>query len=385
MNVKGGGRTLRLLFRKALVGVDPRRAVSEAIQRPPVAGLLRGARRVGVFACGKAAAAMLQGVPRRFRRVALAVLPRGYPAEGLSSSAVLFAAHPEPDSSSVQAARRSADYFSLFGSEDVILCLISGGTSSLLALPRQGITLDQKRRAVRGLMRSGASIVEVNRLRKSLSAIKGGGLGRRTSARLVTFVLSDVPGDRPEFVGSGPTVRGLRRDITLVVGSNRMGLLAAACEARNRGLRPRLRRERLSGEARTQGERFARAAMRLEPGEVLLAGGETTVTIQGRHGRGGRNLEFALGAALAFEGVRGVTALAAGSDGIDGSSRAAGAVADGRTAARARRLGLDPIRALARHDTEPFFERLGELVAPGPTGTNVGDWAFAMRAPSRAH
>src|SRR6266545_5485968 len=238
MNVKGGGRTLRLLFRKALVGVDPRRAVSEAIQRPPVAGLLRGARRVGVFACGKAAAAMLQGVPRRFRRVALAVLPRGYPAEGLSSSAVLFAAHPEPDSSSVQAARRSADYFSLFGSQDVILCLISGGTSSLLALPRPGITLDQKRRAVRRLMRSGASIIEVNRLRKALSAIKGGRLGRRTSARLVTLVLSDVPGDRPELVGSGPTVRGLRRDVTLSLAPNAWGPWGAGRGGRTRGLGP---------------------------------------------------------------------------------------------------------------------------------------------------
>ncbi len=336
---------------------------------------------MGVFACGKAAAAMLQGVPRRFRRAALAVLPRGYPAEGLSSSAVLFAAHPEPDSSSVRAARRSADFFSLFGSQDVILCLISGGTSSLLTLPRPGITLDQKRRAVRELMRSGASIVEVNRLRKSLSAIKGGRLGRRTSARLVTLVLSDVPGDPAELVGSGPTVRGLRGDVTLVVGSNRMGLVSAAREALNRGLRPRLRRERLSGEARTQGERFARAAMRLEPGEVLLAGGETTVTIQGRHGRGGRNLEFALGAALALQARKGVTVLAAGSDGIDGTSRAAGALADGETISRALRVGLDPGRALERHDTEAFFERLGDLLLPGPTGTNVGDWAFALRDP----
>jgi hydroxypyruvate reductase len=334
---------------------------------------------MGVFACGKAAASMLQGVPRRFRTVALAVLPRGYPAEGLSCSTVLFAAHPEPDSSSVQAARRSADYFSLFGSEDVILCLISGGTSSLLALPRQEITLDQKRRAVRGLMRSGASIVEVNRLRKSLSAVKGGKLGRRTSARLVTLVLSDVPGDRPSLVGSGPTVRGRRGDVTLVVGSNRLGLEAAAREAHRRGLHTSVRRARLAGEAREQGARFARAARRLPPGHVLLAGGETTVTIRGGHGRGGRNLEFALAAARELDSSAGVAILSAGSDGLDGSSRAAGAFADATTMARAKRLGLDPSEALGRHDTERFFDRLGDLLVTGPTGTNVCDWAFAIR------
>jgi hydroxypyruvate reductase len=274
------------------------------------------------------------------------------------------------------------DFFADFGPEDVILCLISGGTSSLLAMPRPGLTLAAKRRAVRRLMRAGASIVEINRLRKSLSAVKGGKLGRRTSARLVTLVLSDVPGDRPALVGSGPTVRGGRGDVTLVVGSNRMGLEAAAREARRLGLRPATARRRLSGEAQEAGKRFARSASKLEPGQVLLAGGETTVTLEGRPGRGGRNLEFILGAALVLEGSRGVTALAAGSDGIDGSSRAAGAFADGETLARSRRRGLDASRALERHDTEAFFERLGLLLVTGPTGTNVTDWAMALRQSS---
>jgi hydroxypyruvate reductase len=311
----------------------------------------------------------------------MVVLPRGYSGGGLSSVEVLFSSHPEPDSSSVRAARRALDYFESFGSRDVILCLISGGASSLLALPRPGLTLEAKRRAIRRLMRSGASIVAINRLRKSLSAIKGGGLGRRTSARLVTLVLSDVPGDRPALVGSGPTIRGRRGDATLVVGSNRLGLEAAAREARRLGLRPRVSARRLSGEAREEGRRFARAATGLKPGQVLLAGGETTVEVARAHGRGGRNLEFALGAALALDGETGVTVLAAGSDGIDGSSRAAGALADGRTLDRARRRGLDATRALARHDTEVFFERLGDLVVTGPTGTNVTDWAMAVREP----
>ncbi len=321
---------------------------------------------------------MLRGLPEPWRKGALVILPRGYPAGGLSSAKLLFSSHPEPDGASLAAARHALDYFAGFGPKDVILCLISGGTSSLLALPRPGVTLEAERRAVRRLMRSGASIVQINRFRKSLSAVKGGKLGRRTRARLVTLVLSDVPGDRPSLVGSGPTVRGGPGDVTLVVGSNRSGLEAVARLARGKGLDPRLWRERLSGEARSEGKRFARAAARLETGQVLLAGGETTVTIRGAHGRGGRNLEFALGAALELHGTKGVTVLAAGSDGIDGTSRAAGALADGKTISRALRLGLDPGGALERHDTEDFFEKLGDLLLPGPTGTNVCDWAFAI-------
>jgi hydroxypyruvate reductase len=382
MNEKGGRRILLRLFRRSLGGVDPRKAVSRALSWPRVSRLLGDARRVGVFACGKAASAMVRGVPVRLRRGALVVLPRGYPAAGLSSLEVLFSSHPEPDASSLRAARRALDFFAGFGPEDVILCLISGGTSALLAMPRPGLKLAAKRRAVRRLMKAGASIVEINRLRKSLSAVKGGKLGRRASARLITLVLSDVPADRPALVGSGPTVRGGSRDVTLVVGSNRMGLEAAAREARRLSLWPRTIRRRLSGEAREAGKRFARSALKLEPGEVLLAGGETTVTLERAHGRGGRNLEFTLGAALVLEGARGVTVLAAGSDGIDGSSRAAGAFADGETLARSRRRGLDASRALARHDTEAFFGRLGLLLVTGPTGTNVTDWAMALRQSS---
>ena len=381
MNGNGGRRTLRLLFGAALGGADPKRAVSEALSRLSVARALARAREVGVFACGKAAVTMAGGLPDELRKRALVVVPRGYPAGAVSSAEVLFSSHPEPDGASLAAARRALDYFAGFGRKDVILCLISGGTSSLLALPRPGITLEAKRRAVRKLMRSGASIVDINRLRKSLSAVKGGKLGRKTRAKLVTLVLSDVPGDRPSLVGSGPTIRGIRGDVTLVVGSNRSGLEAAARMARKKDLDPRVRRGRLSGEAGEQGRRFARSAARLQRGQVLLAGGETTVAIRGSHGRGGRNLEFALGAALELSGTEEITVLAAGSDGIDGSSRAAGALADGRTIARALRLGLDPARALAHHDTEAFFERLGDLLLPGPTGTNVCDWAFAVRGP----
>jgi glycerate 2-kinase len=196
----------------------------------------------------------------------------------------------------------------------------------------------------------------------------------------VTLAVSDVPGDDPALIGSGPTVRGRRGDVTLVVASNASGLATAAREVRRLGLAPVLKRRRLSGGAYDSGRLFAREARRLAPGEALLAGGETTVVLPKRYGRGGRNLEFALGAALELDGSSNVAVLAAGSDGIDGSSRAAGAFADGGTIVRARRLRLDPSRVLRGHDTEKFFLRLSDLLVPGPTGGNVADWAFALKS-----
>jgi glycerate-2-kinase len=251
-----------------------------------------------------------------------------------------------------------------------------------LCLPRTGLTLAAKRRAVSALAESGASILALNRLRTSLSAVKGGGLGRATRARLVTLVLSDVPGDRAAAVGSGPTIRGRRGDLVRVVGSNRAGLDAAEREARRLGLRVRRGRARLSGPARKAGERVGREAARLPPRTVLLSGGETVVQLAGARGRGGRSLELALGAALAGAGGN-WTLLAAGSDGRDGSSTAAGAFVDGGTLARARRRRVDAEGALFRHDTHRVFAALGDLLVTGPTGTNVGDWVFAMPADVR--
>jgi hydroxypyruvate reductase len=366
------------LYRSALAAVNPRRAVAAALSRRDVSNTLDRASRVGVFAVGKAADPMFRAAWRPGLE-GLVVVPRGYPAFERRGVRVLSGAHPEPDRSSVRAAREALRFFSQFGREDVLLCLVSGGSSSLLCLPRDGITLGEKKRAVSALIRGGAAIDEINRLRTSLSAIKGGKLGRTTAAPIVTLVLSDVPGDHPSVVGSGPTIRGRRGDVTIVVGSNRMGLQGAAREARRRGLFPRLRRRRLEGEASDVGRRFAAELARLCPGEALLAGGETTVSLGRARGKGGRSLEFALAAAVALEKVRDAALLAVGSDGRDGSSRAAGAYVDGRTVPRARRLGLDPLRALSRHDTEPFFAQAGGLVVTGPTGTNVADWAFGVR------
>ena len=382
MNETAARPILLDLFHAALSAVDPQRRVAEALEDRGIARALdvrAEGGEVGVFAVGKAAAAMIAAARMRFRR-GLAVLPDGFsppaPRRGLE---VLFASHPEPDRSSLAAARRARELFASFGPRDAILCLVSGGTSSLLCLPRAGLTLGDKKRRVARLVRSGAGILEVNRLRTSLSAVKGGRLGRGTRARLVTLVLSDVPGDRPSAVGSGPTIRGRAGDLVRVVGSNRMGLEAAVRFARERGLSPRTLSRRLAGEARDAGASFARAAARLDPGQVLLAGGETTVALGRRNGRGGRSLELALAAARVLESAREVALLAAGSDGRDGSSAAAGAFADAGTIARARTLGLDAAGALDRHDTHAVFAALGDLFVTGPTGTNVADWAFALR------
>ncbi len=377
--VKNSRTLLARLYRAALAQADPEKAVRRVLAERDVARAMGSAKAVGIFAAGKAAARMALGAREIEAARTCIVLPKGHPATGLPRGSVLFAAHPEPDASSVRAARRALRFFESFGPGDVILCLVSGGASSLLALPRKGITLAAKRRAVGALARSGASILEINRLRTRLSAVKGGRLGRVTRARLVTLVLSDVPGDRAASVGSGPTVRGRRGDIVRIVGSNRGGLEAAACEARRLGLAVMLRDARLSGEARRVGRSLAREALRLCPRTLLLAGGETVVTLATSRGRGGRSLELALGAAIELDGSAGLTLLAAGSDGRDGSSDAAGAYADGRTLARARSRRLDPAGALARHDSHRFFAGLGDLFVVGPTGTNVGDWVMALR------
>lgn len=382
MAARNPRRVLEALHRAALAAAEPETAVARALASPALRRALARAGRIGVFAVGKAAAGMARAALREAGPVpALVVLPRGHPARGLAPGAVVFAAHPEPDASSARAARRALRFFRGFGAGDLLLCLVSGGASSLLALPRAGRTLEQKRRAVRELERSGAAIGKINRLRTALSAVKGGRLGRATRARLATLVLSDVPGDRPALVGSGPTVRGRRKDLVRIVGSNRIGLDAAAREARRLGLAVVRETRRLDGEARLAGRRLARRARGLAPGTLLLAGGETTVDRSnlGSQGRGGRCLELALSAALELAGDRSIHLLAAGSDGRDGSSGAAGAFADGRTAERARRRGLDPERALDVHDTRAAFARLRDRFSTGPTGTNVGDWVFLIR------
>jgi hydroxypyruvate reductase len=367
------------LWNAALAAVDPKAAVERALASRAVASALARGRRVGVFSVGKAAAAMASAVDGPGPR--LTVVPRGYASRIRTRGRVLRASHPEPDHSSVRAARAALAFFRGFDRGDVILCLISGGASSLLCLPKPGVSLAEKRGRVRRLMDDGASIVEINALRTRLSAVKGGRLGRATKARLVTLVLSDVPGDRPALVGSGPTIRRRKGDIVRVVARNRDGLEAAARRAREMGLKPQIRRQRISSEALVEGGAIGKSARTLSAGGALLAGGESVVTrVPGEgFGRGGRSLELAVSTATYLEGYGDLALLAAGSDGIDGNSRAAGAFVDGTTQRRGWRRGRYVGEVFREHNSASYFRGLGDLFTPGPTGTNVGDWVFVLR------
>jgi hydroxypyruvate reductase len=293
---------------------------------------------------------------------------------------VRWASHPHPDASSLSAAREALAFFRSFGKEDVIFALVSGGTSSLLCLPRRGVTLAEKRERIREAMEKGWDIMRLNRLRASLSLVKGGRLAEATRARVVTLVLSDVPGADFRIVGSGPTVSARKKgDRAVSIGDNRTGLRAAAVFARSLGFSARIEIPVVSGEARAAGRKFASRLCESRKG-VLLSGGETTVRLGPRAGIGGRSQELALGAAIEL-GRRGCAGaiLCAGSDGVDGNSRNAGAFADGETSLRAARSGLDPATYLRRHDSAALFDALGDAFRPGPTGGNVADWIFAVR------
>ena len=350
----------------------------------------------------------------------------------------LLAGHPVPD----EAGRRAADEVETLvhglGADDLLLLLVSGGASALLPAPVEGLVLDDKARTTAVLLRAGATITELNTVRKHLSRLKGGGLARTAApARIACLALSDVVGDEPSTIASGlaapdPTTyadaleaierRGVRevvpaavrrhleagmrgerpetpkpgdplfrRVVFAVVGSNRLSVAAAAREARRQGLRPLVLTTRLEGEAR-EVARALTAVLRqcvedgrpAAPPVCLLAGGETTVTVTGS-GRGGRNQELVLAAAeaLAAFPVPGVVASLA-TDGVDGNSDAAGGVADDRTLARAEALGLAPPSAfLADNDSRSFLGPLGDLIVTGPTGTNVMDLT-ALAAGARA-
>lgn len=372
---------LGALWRSALDAVDPEMLVARWLARRPVSA--RG--RTGIFACGKAAIAMARGARGLPRAATLVIAPQGVEAPRWLAGDILLAAHPDPDRSSLAAARAARDFFGGFAPGDFILALISGGASSLLCLPRRGVTLSEKRDRIRRAMREGLPIERLNRLRISLSEIKGGRLAEATRARVTTLVLSDVPGARFRIVGSGPTVSAAKKgDRAFLLADNRTGIEAAATRARRAGARVSVVPRPISGEAREAGAAFARAlqsfARRSPVPGFLLGGGETTVAMRGRSGTGGRNLELALAAALGIEGVAGLSILAAGSDGVDGNSNAAGAFVDDSTAARGRRAGLDAEALLDRHDSARFFDRMGGALRTGPTGTNVADWIFGFAA-----
>lgn len=300
-------------------------------------------------------------------------------------SVVSRGGHPLPDAESFRAgsdALRIADANRARG--ETLVVLLSGGASAMLAAPADGVTLDQKIATTRSLLSSGLPIAEMNAVRKRLSAIKGGKLAMR-AGRSITFALSDVHGpieDDPSVIGSGPTIADppLADARFVLIGSRRDAMHGARGAAEHLGYEVRLVELPILGEARDAARRFlssapVASAFRRKSPCCIIASGETTVALppDGRHGRGGRNQEFALSFALQDPPFRDYAFASVGTDGIDGPTDAAGAIVDRRTLARAREKGLDATAALQAHDCYPFFDALGDLVRTGPTGTNVGD------------
>ncbi len=382
-----------------------------------------------VLALGKAAVPMARALVDAAGdrvRAGLAVTKPGHggPLEGI---AVREAGHPVPDGRSEAAGAEVLAFAEASGPDDVLVVLLSGGASALVAAPLPGLTRDDLAATTAALLACGADIGELNTVRKHLTAVSGGRLARRSgAARVLVLALSDVAGDDPAVIGSGPCapdptrhadalavlerhgvagevpgrVRAhleagaageleesakpgdpaFARVVSRVLATNRDACQAAAAAARERGIAAEILEPELAGEARRVGERLAARARRSPgPERVWIAGGETTVTLRG-DGRGGRSQELALAAALALEGDGRITLLAAGTDGSDGPTQAAGAFADGGSVARGRERGVEARDCLARNDSHGFFAREGGLLVTGPTGTNVRDLVLVHAA-----
>jgi hydroxypyruvate reductase len=356
---------LRRIYGAAVAAASPALCVPPNLPRP-------GPGRNIVIGAGKAAAAMAAAVESSWDGADYegVVVTRYGHAVPTRKIRVLQAAHPVPDAASETAAREILTAVVGLRPEDQVVALISGGASSLLALPAAGLTLQDKILVNQALLASGAPIGTMNRIRTALSAIKGGRLAAACApAKLVTLAISDVPGDDPALIGSGPTWTD-GADYRLIATPN-LALRAAAHEAQ---METEILGDALEGEAAVLGKRQGELALRKTGKKLLLSGGETTVTIgTAKPGRGGRNMEFLLSLALSLNGAPHIWALAADSDGIDGTDNAAGAVIGPDTLARANALGLDGAKFLAAHDSYSLFASLGDLVITGPTLTNVND------------
>ncbi len=421
------------IFHAALQAADPRAAVLRHLTREgdtlivpnhPEYDLSRG--RVVAVGAGKADAPMAQAVEQVLGdhlRAGAVTVKYGYtaPTERIKLNE---AGHPLPDENGVRATRAMVGLLPGLSEHDLVICLISGGGSALLELPVEGLTLDDLRALTNALLRCGATINEMNSLRKHLSQVKGGGLARLAQpARVLSLILSDVLGSPLDVIASGPTApdsttfadalaviekyrlreqvppnivthleRGRRGEIAdtpkandplfalvtnVIVADNSTACETATDAARALGYRAQLLSTQVQGEARLIGADLARRAketlLRAETlPACLIAGGETTVTIRGE-GKGGRSQELALAAARDIAGLNNVVLLSAGTDGTDGPTDAAGALADGTTTARARVRGLDADAFLANNDSYHFFRTLDDLIITGPTNTNVND------------
>ena len=403
---------LRRLFDRAVEVADPMRALAAHLPpRPP--------GRVVVIGAGKASARMAEALEAAWGPCEGLVITRygyGRPCKGVE---IALAAHPVPDEAGAQATARMLDLVAGLGEGDFVLALISGGASALLCAPAGGVTLAEKQAVNAALLASGAPISAMNTLRKHLSRVKGGQLAAATyPAEMLSLIISDVPGDDPAFIGSGPTVGDvttpaeaeaildrwkiavpphvraalgrsgvvapddprLSRVTNRIFAAPAQSLEAAAEIARAAGAEVRMLGDALEGEAREVAAAQARMALDIaaarKPGDapvLLLSGGELTVTRRG-DGVGGPNAEFCLALALALDGAPGIHALACDTDGVDGAAEVAGAVVTPDTLALARAKGADPAAALAANDAHGFFGRIGGQVVTGPTLTNVNDF-----------
>lgn len=406
---------LREMFRVAVEAVDPLRVVPPHLPAPPQGRTL-------VFGAGKASARMALALEQHWQGSleGLVVTRYGH-AETCSRIEIVEAGHPIPDDAGASAARRMLAMAHGLTADDLVIFLISGGGSALLSLPAEGVGLQEKRQINAALLKSGATIGEINCVRKQLSAVKGGRLALACyPAKVVTLVISDVPGDDPAIVASGPSIAGrgtgadalailarygigvsasldaLLRDPARgapsaadprlqghrvsVVATAQLALEAAAALARAHGYAPLLLGDSIEGEAREVAivhAGIARQVLRrdqpLPKPCVILSGGETTVTVRGT-GRGGRNAEFLLSLCIALDGLAEIHAIACDTDGIDGTEDNAGCVLRPSSLRRAQALGLDAKACLVNNDAYSFFDQLGDLLITGPTRTNVNDF-----------
>ena len=401
---------LRRMFDSAVARAAAERCLPPHLPAPPPG-------RTVVVGAGKAAAAMAWAVEQHWRGQLSGVVVTPY-GHGVATRQVevVEAAHPLPDAAGLAAAQSILERVRGLRHDDLVLCLISGGGSALLTLPAEGLSLEDKRSVTEALLRSGATIAEINCVRKHLSAIKGGRLAAAAApARLCALMISDVPGDDPAVIASGPTVadpttcaealgvldkyavsappsvlshlRGgggetpkpgdprLARARAIIIARPRDALAAAVAVSHQAGFEAMVLGDDLEGEARDLGRQHALLALeqRRDRSLALISGGEVTVTVAGK-GRGGPNSEYLLALAIGLGGAPAIAAMACDTDGIDGSGGHAGAVISPDTLARGRALGLDAARYLAGNDSYGFFSALDDLVVTGPTLTNVNDF-----------
>lgn len=425
------------MLEEGLRAVDPKVAIKRSVK-------LRGERlivehlnfdiskfnRIIVIGAGKASGAMAEALERILEdkiEKGCVIVPKGLKNKyKVKRIELLEGDHPIPSYENVNSAKKIIECLGDVSREDLVICLISGGGSALLTFPVKGISLESVQRVSSDLMLRGADIYELNIVRKHLSAVKGGKLAKKAyPATLISLIISDVVGDDPSTIASGPTVpdpstykeavqvlkrRGVwdnapkdvkehlisgasgrtietpkpgdpifERVYNLIIASNIISLKAMARSARELGFRPLILTSMLEGEAREVGKALAAIAKDIDRNNVpikrpaaILVGGETTVTVTGK-GVGGRNQELALSFSIAIRGLKKISAAFIGSDGIDGPTDAAGAIVDGETYYKAIKLGIDPLEYLSNNDSYTFFKKLGDLIITGPTGTNVND------------